>query len=91
MSTAEADVQAKLHAMIDPNMVRHVVSAMAVRKMQLDGSNVSIDLQLGYPAKRQHEALRKLVQGQLASLPGTGGHAPGHHAHRASRPSSRTS
>ena len=56
MSTAEADVQARLHAMIDPNTGRNLVSAKAVRKMQLDGSNVSIDLQLGYPAKRQHEA-----------------------------------
>jgi ATP-binding protein involved in chromosome partitioning len=91
MSTAEADVQARLHVRIDPNTGRDLVSAKPVRKMQLDGSNVSIDLQLGYPAKRQHEALIKLVQGRLASLPGTGRHAPGYRALRTSRPSSRTS
>ena len=72
MSIAEADVQASLHALIDPNTGRDFVSAKAVRKVQLDGSNVNVDLQLGYPAKSQHEALRKLVQGQLASLPGIG-------------------
>ena len=55
MSTAEADVQARLHALIDPNAGRDLVSAKTVRNMQFDGSNVSIDLQLGYPAKRPHE------------------------------------
>ena len=58
MSIAEADVQASLHALIDPNTGRDLVSAKAVRKVQLDGSNVNVDLQLGYPAKSQHEALR---------------------------------
>ena len=51
MSTAEADVQARLHALIDPNTGRDLVSAKAVRKMQLDGSNVSIDLQLAIPRR----------------------------------------
>jgi hypothetical protein len=41
MSTAEADVQARLHALIDPSTGRDLVSAKAVRKTQLDGSNVS--------------------------------------------------
>ena len=54
--------------------------------MQVDGANVAVDLVLGYPAKSQHEAIRKLVQAQLAALPGTAkvsvaiGHKIGSHA-----------
>jgi ATP-binding protein involved in chromosome partitioning len=43
-----------------------------VRKVHLDGSNVVVDLQLAYPAKSQHEALKKLVAGQLGGLAGIG-------------------
>jgi ATP-binding protein involved in chromosome partitioning len=72
MSIAEADVQASLRALIDPNTGRDLVSGKAVRKVQLEGSDVSVDLQLAYPARSQYETLRKLVQAQLASLPGVG-------------------
>jgi ATP-binding protein involved in chromosome partitioning len=72
MPIAEADVQASLHALTDPNTGRDFVSTKSVRKVELQGSNVVIDLQLGYPAKSQHEHLRKLVAGQLSSLSGIG-------------------
>src|SRR3989454_6181892 len=72
MPISEADVQASLHGLVDPNTSRDFVSAKAVRKVSVDGSNVTVDLQLAYPAKSQHEALRKLVQGNLAALPGIG-------------------
>jgi ATP-binding protein involved in chromosome partitioning len=72
MSIAEADVQGSLNVLIDPNTGRDFASTKAVKKLQIDGSSVSVDLQLAYPARSQHEALRKLVQGQLSALPGVG-------------------
>src|SRR6266540_1935768 len=72
MPISEADVQASLRALIDPNTGRDFGSAKAIRKVQVDGANIAVDLVLGYPAKSQHEAIRKLVQAQLAALPGTG-------------------
>jgi ATP-binding protein involved in chromosome partitioning len=72
MPIAEADVQASLRTLTDPNTGRDFVSTKSVRKVQLDGSNVVVDLQLTYPAKSQHEALKKLVAGQLAGLAGIG-------------------
>jgi ATP-binding protein involved in chromosome partitioning len=72
MPIAEADVQASLRALTDPNTGRDFVSTKSVRKVSVDGSNVVVDLQLAYPARSQHEALKKLVAGQLASLPGIG-------------------
>jgi ATP-binding protein involved in chromosome partitioning len=72
MPIAEADVQASLRALTDPNTGRDFVSTKSVRKVQLDGSNIVVELQLAYPARSQHEALKKLVAGQLGSLPGIG-------------------
>jgi len=72
MAITEADVQASVRSLIDPNTGRDFAAAKAVRKVQVDGSNVAVELMLGYPAKSQHQALRKLVQNQLAALPGVG-------------------
>src|SRR5437773_6905005 len=72
MPISEADVQARLRALIDPNTGRDFGSAKAVRKVQVDGANIAVDLVLGYPAKSQHESIRKLVQTQLATLPSAG-------------------
>ena len=72
MPISEADVQASLRTLIDPNTGRDFASTKAVRKVHVDGTNVAIDLVLGYPARSQHDAIRKLVQMHLAALPGTG-------------------
>src|SRR5437588_10498216 len=72
MAISEADVQASLRALNDPNTGRDFVSGKSVRKVQIDGNNVAVELMLAYPAKSQHEALRKLVAQQLATLPGAG-------------------
>ncbi|HWZ71355.1 MAG TPA: iron-sulfur cluster carrier protein ApbC [Casimicrobiaceae bacterium] len=72
MAISEADVQASLRTLNDPNTSRDFVSGKSVRKVQIDGNNVAVDLMLAYPAKSQHEALRKLVQQKLATLPGAG-------------------
>ena len=72
MPITEADVQASLRALLDPNTGRDFVSTKSVRKIQLDGGNVAVDVLLPYPARSQHESLRKLIQGQLAGLPGVG-------------------
>jgi len=72
MAISEADVQASLRALNDPNTGRDFVSGKSVRKVQIDGSNVTVDLMLAYPARSQHEVLRKLIAGHLAALPGAG-------------------
>ena len=72
MAISETDVRASLRALNDPNTGRDFVSGKSVRKVQIDGNNVAVDLMLAYPARSQHEALRKLVAQQLATLPGAG-------------------
>ena len=66
----EDDVTAVLKTVTDPNTGRDFVTEKAVRKVVVSGSDVAVDLAIGYPAKSQHESLRKLVQGALAAMPG---------------------
>ncbi|TMG87991.1 MAG: iron-sulfur cluster carrier protein ApbC [Betaproteobacteria bacterium] len=86
MPISEADVQARLRSLIDPNTGRDFVTEKSVRKVHTDGKDVTVDLLLAYPAHSQHEMLRKLVQQHLADLPGVGkvavtvGHKIGSHA-----------
>jgi ATP-binding protein involved in chromosome partitioning len=72
MALSEADVLASLRTLDDPNTGRDFVSGKSVRKVQIDGGNVTVDLMLAYPARSQHEVLRKLVVQHLAALPGIG-------------------
>jgi ATP-binding protein involved in chromosome partitioning len=70
MAISEAELQARLRTLVDPNTGRDFVTGKAVKKIAIDGGAVTIDLQLGYPAKTQYEALRRLVTEHLAGVPG---------------------
>jgi len=72
MSLAEADVQARLKALIDPNTARDFVTGKAVKKVAVDGNDVTVDIQIGYPAKSQHDSIRRLVADAIAAMPGAG-------------------
>src|SRR5437763_69780 len=56
----------------DRRAVRDFASTKSVSKVARDGATVVVDVQLGYPAKSQHERLRKRIAGQLANLGGVG-------------------
>jgi len=68
----ENDVLSALKSVIDPNTGRDFVTEKVVKKVTVTGNDIAVELALGYPAKSQHESLRKLVQGALAKLPGAG-------------------
>ena len=72
MPIAEADIQARLKSLIDPNTGRDFVTGKAVRKVTVDGADVAVEVQIGYPARSQHDAIRRLVADALAGLPGMG-------------------
>ena len=72
MAITEADIQARLRTLIDPVTGKDFVSGKAVKHIRVDGANVVVDVQLGYPAKTQHDAQRKLLADALAALPGAG-------------------
>jgi ATP-binding protein involved in chromosome partitioning len=72
MSLSETDVTACLKAVIDPNTGKDFVAGKAVKSVRAGDGQVAIEIQLAYPAKSQHEAIRKLVRDAVAALPGAG-------------------
>lgn len=59
MSVSADTIREALRSVIDPNLNRDIVSAKLIKNIQVDGSNVSFDLELSYPGKSQLDSLRK--------------------------------
>ncbi len=73
MSFTESDVQAALKKLIDPNTKKDFVSGKSVKNIKVSGSDVSLDILLGYPAKGVWDEIRVMVEDHLrSSLPGAG-------------------
>jgi ATP-binding protein involved in chromosome partitioning len=72
MSLSEQQVQAALKDVVDPNTGKDLIAARCARNIKIDGANVALDIELGYPAKSQIEPIRKLVIDKLTTLPGIG-------------------
>ncbi len=65
-------VQAALKDLIDPNTHRDYVSTRSARNIRIQGADVSLDIELGYPAQTQLDDIRGAVVGKLAAIPGIG-------------------
>ncbi|MES2016318.1 MAG: iron-sulfur cluster carrier protein ApbC [Pseudomonadota bacterium] len=72
MSITVEDVKAALTAVIDPNTQKDYVSAKSIKNIVLSGADIALDVELGYPAKSQFEAVRAAVTAALQALPGAG-------------------
>jgi ATP-binding protein involved in chromosome partitioning len=65
MPLSEAQVQSALRSLVDPNTGKDFVSTRSVRNITVRGDDVSLDIELGYPGKSQHEPIRKQVSQAL--------------------------
>ena len=72
MSVSELQIQTALKEIIDPNTEKDFIATKSARNIKFAGSDVSLDIELGYPAKTQFELIRDMVQAKLASIPGMG-------------------
>ena len=72
MTTTESAVLAALQAVNDPLTGKDVVGARQVKNLRIQGADVSFELELGYPAKSLHAALRESLQQAVRALPGVG-------------------
>jgi ATP-binding protein involved in chromosome partitioning len=70
MSITLESVQAALSAVIDPNTGKDLLSGKSARNIKIDGANVALDVELGYPAKSQIEPIRAAVEAALKAVPG---------------------
>ena len=72
MAVTNEAVQAALKDLIDPNTRKDYLSTRSARNIKVDGTNVSIDIELGYPAKTQLDEVRRTVIDRLRTLPEIG-------------------
>ena len=72
MSITEQSIQTALKEIVDPNTGKDLVTSRSAKNIKITGSDVSLDIELGYPAKSQIEGLRNAVIGALKTLPGIG-------------------
>ncbi|AOY92977.1 MRP family ATP-binding protein [Cupriavidus sp. USMAA2-4] len=72
MSLTLDQVTEVLRSVIDPNTGKDLVSTRAVRNVRVDGADVSLEVELGYPGKSQMEPIRQMVLAALRQIPGLG-------------------
>ena len=61
MPLSEAQVQSVLRSLVDPNTGKDFLSTRSARNLKVSGDVVSLDIELGYPGKSQHEPIRRQV------------------------------
>ena len=70
MPVSELQVQTALKAITDPNTGKDFMSTKSARNIKVNGGEVAVDIELGYPAKTQFELIRKQVQAKLSAIAG---------------------
>src|SRR5437660_10486411 len=61
MPLSEAQVQSALRSLVDPNTGKDFIATRSVRNLKLSGDDASLEIELGYPGKSQHEPIRRQV------------------------------
>ena len=59
-----------LKAVADPNTGKEFAASRSLKNLQIAEGDVSFDLELGYPAKSQHAAIRKALVAAAKTVPG---------------------
>ena len=70
MSVTQAALLDALASVLDPHTSKSFVAARAVKNVQITEGDVAFDVELGYPAKSQHAALRRAFVAAARTVPG---------------------
>ena len=71
MSLTEASIKSALDHVIDPNTNKSLTASRCLRNIKVVGSDVSLDVELGYPARSQIELIQGKVVEALRALGAT--------------------
>ena len=66
----QQQVETALKAVIDPYLEQDLVAAKAVKKITVDGGKVTVDIELGYPAKGHVADLGAKLREKVAAIAG---------------------
>ncbi|MDV6341640.1 iron-sulfur cluster carrier protein ApbC [Nitrosomonas sp. Is24] len=72
MTISEQQIQAVLQQTIDPTTNKDYVTAKSVSAIQIAGNNVTIGIELGYPANSVKNQVQQQITGALQAVPGIG-------------------
>jgi ATP-binding protein involved in chromosome partitioning len=72
MSISIEAVKAALSQVIDPNTGKDLVSTKSAKNIRLEGNDVVLDVELGYPAKSQIDGIRRAVIAAIKGIEGAG-------------------
>src|SRR4030065_1623619 len=64
----QQQVETALKAVIDPYLEQDLVAAKAVKKITVDGGKVTVDIELGYPAKGHVADLGAKLREKVAAI-----------------------
>ncbi len=70
MSVDSQTLLTALQAVVDPNTGKDFVSTKALKQLKVNGGDVSFEVEMGYPAKSQHPALREAFTAAARAVPG---------------------
>ncbi len=69
-SPTEAQLLQAFSSVVDANTGRDVVSGKQLKSLKIEGGDVAVDIELGYPAKSQIPGLRQALTAAARSVPG---------------------
>ena len=72
MPVTEQAIMGALQGVVDPNTGKDFVTTKAIRNFSLADGDVSLDVELGYPAKSQMPELRKALVAAAKGVDGVG-------------------
>jgi ATP-binding protein involved in chromosome partitioning len=70
MSITLEAIQAALATVVDPNTEKNLIASKSAKNIKIDGTNVSFDVELGYPAKSQIDPIRRMAVSAVRQLSG---------------------
>ncbi|MDI6746952.1 MAG: iron-sulfur cluster carrier protein ApbC [Rhodocyclaceae bacterium] len=72
MSLTEQSIQTALQTVVDPNTGKDLITTRSAKNIKISGADVSVDVELGYPAKSQIEPIRQAVIAAIKGVAGVG-------------------
>jgi len=72
MSLNDATLRQAISTVVDPHTGQDFVASKALKALRIDGQNVSVDVELGYPAKSLFPGLRQQLISAIKQVAGVG-------------------
>lgn len=72
MNISEQQIQSILQHIIDPTTGKDYVTSKSIRAIRIDQANVTVDIELGYPAQSVKNNIQQQIADALASISGIG-------------------